>query len=216
MAGCFSSSSFNCRSFTSRTDIITSDASRGDSIRSAISRSDLAGATAAGATATGAITAGLTAAGAAATGLTTAGAAASAVCGVTAFSGTVSVAVVAVLAGCSTTAWENVFVAGSDRVGELSGWFSFCINAARAAAWAGVSAARTEMKSELGTMHKLKAILIFMKFPIFIPFCEHPQGQISLLPAAKQFFCLRANVCLRSLRAGENSVFRESSSFESQ
>jgi hypothetical protein len=44
------------------------------------------------------------------------------------------------------------------------------------------------MKLAPRTTHKPKAILIFMKLSIFIRFCEHPQGQFSLLQAAKQFF----------------------------
>jgi hypothetical protein len=70
------------------------------------------------------------------------------------------------------------------------------------------------MKPAPRTTHKPKATLIFMELSIFIPFCEHPQGQFRLLPAAKRFICLRANGCLRCLRAGEYSAFIESSSFE--
>ena len=174
IAGWFSSMSFNCRSFSSRTNIIRSTINRSDKNRSDSSRNGMGGATAAGLTATGSPAAGVTAIGAA-TGVVATGS----VCGVTAFAGTVSVTVVADVTGCFTTAWANVFVAGSDRVGRSSGRFSICSKATRAAAWAAVSAARTEIKPAPKTTHKPQAILIFMELSIFTPICEHPQGQIS-------------------------------------
>jgi uncharacterized protein YbdZ (MbtH family) len=98
--------------------------------------------------------------------------------------------VAADVTGCSTTTWANVFVAGSDRVGGSSEWFSICIKAERAAAWTAVSAAWTEIKPAPRRMHKPKAILIFMELSIFIPVCEHPQGQKSLFQEQIRRSCL--------------------------
>jgi hypothetical protein len=39
---------------------------------------------------------------------------------------------------------------------------------------------------------------------------------IQSVTGGKAVFCLRAHGCLRCLRAGENSAFREGSSFESR
>src|ERR1700690_2904893 len=110
---------------------------------------------------------------------------------------------VADLPGCSTTAAEGVVVAVNGWGCQASGWFSFCSNAARAAAWAGLSAARTEMKLVPRATHKPKEILVFMKLSIFIRLCEHPRGQFFLLQAANQFStpCTRLpNGGLRCLR----------------
>ena|ERR1039458_2199817 len=53
--------------------------------------------------------------------------------------------------------------AGGTKVRGWSSLFSFCTKAARAAAWAGLSAARTEMKPAPRRTHKPKTILVFMK-----------------------------------------------------
>jgi len=65
---------------------------------------------------------------------------------------------------CSIAATDGAFVAFISGWGsQASDWLSFCSKAARAAAWAGVSAARTEKKFAPRTRHKPKEILIFMK-----------------------------------------------------
>jgi hypothetical protein len=95
----------------------------------------------------------------AATGVVAAGA----VCGVTAFAGTVSVTLVADWPDCTTAAPEGVFFAGD---GPICGWlnsFNFCSKAVRAAAWAGVSFARTEMKLAPRATQKPTKVVIFMK-----------------------------------------------------
>ncbi len=204
-AGCFSSRSFTCRSFISRNDMITSDINSSNSNRTDNVGNDKAGAAAGtattgvaatGVTTTGATAAGLTAMGATGAGATVTGAgaevvASGTVCGVAAFSRVVPAMLVAVLPGCSTTAPVGVVVAVVSGWGsQASGWFSFCSKSARAAAWAGVSAARSEMKPAPRTMHKPRAILIFMKLSTFTRFCEHPRGQFNPLWAAnaKQIF----------------------------
>jgi hypothetical protein len=105
-------------------------------------RCDMAGATAAGA-ATGVV-------------------GARAVCGVTAFSATIPVTLTGDLPGCFTTALEDATSTGGGGVCALSSSFIFCNKATRAAAWAGVSAAWTEMKLAPRMMHKPKKILIFI------------------------------------------------------
>ena len=107
-------------------------------------RRDMAGATATDATAAGA-----------ATGVIGAGV----VCEVTAFSASVPVTLAADLPGCLTTALEDATSTGGG-VCALSSSFIFCNRATRAAAWAGVSAARTEIKLAPRMTHKPKKILI--------------------------------------------------------
>jgi hypothetical protein len=123
-----------------------------------------AGASITGAAAAGATEAGASAAGAVDTGVTAAGAvAAGAVCEVTAFVGTVSVTLVADPPVCSITAPEGVPGAGG---GSVCGWpssFNFCSKAARAAAWAVVSSARTEMKLAPRATQKPNKIRVLMK-----------------------------------------------------
>jgi hypothetical protein len=78
---------------------------------------------------------------------------------------------------------------GGGGVCGLSGLFSFCSKAARSAAWAGVSSARTEKKLAPRATHKPKKILIFMKLSIFIALLRaSPRPINSLSLAAKQFF----------------------------
>ncbi len=234
----FTCRSFSSRNEISRSEMIRSDSNRTDRIGNdtagaaaratgaTATRVTAAGLTAAGATAAGVATAGMTGAGmtgagatgtgTTATGATTAGAATGvfatgAVCGVTAFWGIGAVTLVADLTGCSATATEGVFVAGSDWICKSSGWFSDCSKAARAAAWAGLSAARTEMTLAPRTTHKPREILIFMKLAIFTRFCEHPRGQFSLYRLQMQGWfpplCKRLpNRCLRCLGTSDHSA----------
>jgi hypothetical protein len=76
---------------------------------------------------------------------------------------TVLVTLVADLPGCTTTALEFVSKASGGWVCELFSSFNCCSKAARAAAWAGVSSARTAMKLTPRTTHKPTQTVVFMK-----------------------------------------------------
>src|ERR1700690_79053 len=123
-----------------------------------------------------------TAAGAAAIGAVGAGA----VCGVPAFSETVPVALAADLPGCSTEARDSVIAAGVSGWGsQASGWLSFCSKTTRAAAWAGLSLAWTEMELTPRTTHRPKKILIFIKLSIFQVFLNRLVSNILALIAVQ-------------------------------
>jgi hypothetical protein len=70
---------------------------------------------------------------------------------------------VADLPGGTTTALEFVSDASGGWVCELTGSFNCCSKAARAAAWAGASSARTAMKLAPRPTHKPTQIIVFMK-----------------------------------------------------
>jgi len=163
-AGCLSSSSFIARSFSSI--IETATMARNNSARntSRMAREVSFDAAAADVSITGAATRGRSTAGAAGAGaVDTTG---------TGFTDTGTIATV-VAAGAtlfvmdfpagSTRAMDDELVAGGDWKGGSSGRLSFCINAARAAAWAGLSAAPKEAGPEAKMRQRLRAILIFMK-----------------------------------------------------
>ncbi len=232
--GCFSNRSLTCRSFSSSSDIITRAINRSDNNRAERIGNDVAGdaagIAAAGTTATDVTAAGTTAAGTAAAGVTAAGdsaadavteaVAAGAACGVAVFSGTVPVTMGADLPACSTVVSGvglGIFVSGWGS--QASGWLNFCSKTARAAAWAGLSAARAEMPPATRTRHRPREILFFMKLSTFISFCEHPRGQFNRLLAGnvKRFLPLRKprrDLCCPG--TGEFSDSRESPPREPQ
>jgi hypothetical protein len=97
----------------------------------------------------------------AATGVVAAGA----VCEVTSFAETVSVLLVVDLAVCSTLGPEGVLDTDVGWDCGSSTWFSFCSKAARSAAWAGVSLARTERKLAQRATQKPTKVMPFIKRP---------------------------------------------------
>lgn len=107
----------------------------------------------------------------------------------------VATAVVAAGADCEATAF--VVAAPAALAGDPAGWaavarefvsdggwlcgwsnsYNFCSNAARAAAWSGLSSAWTEKQLATTAAHKIMRILVFIKMICLPLLCEHLQGQ---------------------------------------
>jgi hypothetical protein len=90
-------------------------------------------------------------------------AAAEAVCGATAFAGTVSVTLVANSPGSTIMASEGMPDTDVGGVCEFSVLFSFCSKAAGSAVCGWVLSARAEKKLAQRAMHKPTKVVIFMK-----------------------------------------------------
>jgi hypothetical protein len=133
-----------------------------------------------------------------ATGVSTPGAGASVGA---AAAGTASVEAAAGVAGGTeaaavTLVVEEVGCAAAVELVSVGGWacgwsssYIFNSNAARAAAWSGVSvSARAEINPAPNTTNKAKKILFFINLSIFSRPCEHVRGQFAWLMTADRHF----------------------------
>jgi hypothetical protein len=88
---------------------------------------------------------------------------------------------------------ELVVAVAAGSTCDVPGSFSFASKAARAAAWAGVSSARTETVLAPKAMHKPKKILIFIKLSIFIGPLRAGSRPTAFVTAGKAHFGLDAS-----------------------